>query len=295
MNIIVATSAFEGVVDDLDLNLKELHRYIDDAADGGASLVVFPECALQGYPPLAMHDKAGLQRVWASAVDIATDARVAEIAEHAIARSIHVIYGLHERGGEPGVIYNSAVLVGPQGYIGTYRKVHLGNSEQQVWRRGSHWPVFDTAIGKIGMLICVDKAWPESTRELTFRGAELLIMPTAWGFDTNGEDPVTGVWADMYLTFEKARAMENSRWFIGSNFAGDLGGKSFPGQSRIIDPLGRIVATTGSEPGLAFATIDVAGGIAEAQATWFGPRLIRERRAETYTMMTGAELPVIDG
>jgi predicted amidohydrolase len=91
MSIVVATCALEGVVNDVAASLKLLHGYIDEAADREASLVVFPECALQGYPPLSMHDRDGLMAVWDTAVDLATDASVAELAAHAAERRIHVV------------------------------------------------------------------------------------------------------------------------------------------------------------------------------------------------------------
>jgi predicted amidohydrolase len=146
------------------------------------------------------------------------------------------------------------------------------------------------------MLICYDKMWPESTRELTLRGADILVMSTAWCYVTGEADPDANPWIEYYKLFDRARAAENSRWFVSSNFVGDLGGAHFFGLSQIVDPMGKVVATTGTaDAGLAVADIDVAGGIASAQANLFGPRLIRDRRDETYKAQRG-EIPVaIDG
>jgi predicted amidohydrolase len=291
----VATSAFEGTLDP-DENLRRLLAGVDEAAGLGAQLVVFPECALQGYPTPARREAPhGLLATWADAEDVLSGPRTTALRDRAIERGIHVVYGLTERTRVGGVVYNTAVLTGPDGHIGAYRKVHLGNHEQRVWRRGDAWPVFETAIGNIGMLICIDKAWPESTRELVLGGADILVMPTAWGFDAPGTGPADDAWADIYLHFDRVRAMENTRWFIGSNFAGSLDGDAYPGFSQIIDPVGRVLATTGTTPGFAVADIDVRGGIEAAQAMWFGPRQIRERRDDTYRILRGEAPIAIDG
>jgi predicted amidohydrolase len=292
----IATCAFDGTYD-VEVSLKRHHAYLDEAADAGAELVVFPECSLQGYPPDL--DRFYAQRLldaWDSAESVTDGPSVKDLATHAADRGIHLIYGLNERGEQAGVIYNTMVLTGPDGHIGSYRKVHVGLVEQLTWRRGQDWPVFDTPLGRIGMLICYDKMWPESTRELTLRGADILVMSTAWCYVTGSADDAHNPWIEQYRLFDRARAVENSRWFVSSNFVGDLGGACFFGLSQIVDPTGRVVATTGTtDAGLAIADIDVAGGIAEAQARMFGPRLVRDRRDETYQAQRG-EIPiVIDG
>ncbi len=268
---------------------------IDEAASLGASLLVLPEISLHGYPrdcQTVSGDK--LLETWHVAEAVPTGDSVLAIAEHARKRRIHVIYGLNERGAEAGVVYNTAVLTGPDGHIGSYRKVHVSPIEQFMWRKGADWPVFETAIGRIGLLICNDQSWPESTRELALRGAELLVMPTAWmSSGTAGGN--YDVWSEAYRIYGRARALENSRWFISSNFAGRFGGGMFIGQSQIIDPLGRVVADSGHAPGLAVATVDIQAGIRDAHAAYFGPRLVRDRRLETYDILAGRRAPATEG
>ncbi len=232
----IATCAFPGTYD-VDKSV-ELHlSYIEEAAAAGASMVVFPECSLQGYPAdfRASDAKASLTPFLKTVEKIADGPHVALIAAKAIECGIHVIYGMNEATDRPGVIYNSMVLTGPEGLIGVFRKVHVGITEQVFWRRGDDWPVYDTPFGKIGMLICYDKAWPEACRELTLRGADLLVMSTAWSL----HNPVDGdddIWVEQYKLYDQVRAVENSRWFISSNFVGELGGLHFFGLSQIIDP-----------------------------------------------------------
>jgi predicted amidohydrolase len=294
----IATVALLGSYD-VELNLKQHLEYIDQAADVGAHLVVFPEISLQGYP--VIHHKLQTPQVLAEAFRTAEripdGPSVAQIVARAQERRIHVVFGLTEAGARPGVVYNTAVLTGPDGYIGKYRKVHLGLSEQVIWRAGHDWPVFETPFGNIGMLICYDKAWPESCRELTLRGADILVMATAWGFGNDpNPDPETNVNCAHYRLYDQVRAVENQRWFVSSNFCGEIEGAAFLGLSQVIDPLGRVVATTGmSDSGLALATVDVQAGIAAALAHGQGARLVRDRRPETYLAMQGTLPTAIDG
>lgn len=281
----IATWAFSGTYD-IGMSIKKHLAGMEEAARAGAELVVFPETSLQGYPAVLApgEEPAVLQDTYEAAEPL-DGPRVAELTRAARDLGIHVVFGLTERGAKPGVIFNTTVLAGPDGVVGVYRKVHVGITEQVIWSRGRQWPVFGTPLGRIGMLICYDQAWPESCRELSLQGAELLIMSTAWPLRPGESSPDGALSADHYLLYGKARAVENSRWFISSNFTGQLGGFSFFGNSQIIDPLGRVVAETGTSPEASFALadIDVAGGINAAHARSKGARLWRDRRPETYT------------
>jgi predicted amidohydrolase len=284
--------------DDVAENLARHISYIDEAAGHGADLVVFPELSLHGYPPdvRSLELQPVLERAYSLAEPVPDGDSVRAIADKAIERAIHVIYGLHEAGERRGVIYNTAVLTGPAGHIGSYRKVHVGVGERLIWRVGHEWPVFDCDAGRIGILICWDKDFPESTRELTLRCAELLVAPTAWGQlpGTSVDDDSLSV--SMYELFDRARAAENGRWFVSSNFVGELGGREYIGHSQIVSPLGEVLATSGAAGiGLTIATVDIEAGIAQAYAAWEGPYLIRDGRPETYRALR-AEIPcVIDG
>jgi predicted amidohydrolase len=293
----IATCAFPGTYD-VDKNV-ELHlAYMEEAAGAGASLVVFPETSLQGYPPdfQVSNTEDLLHRMQAAAESVPDGPNVRELISAAHKLGIHVVFGLTEAGQQPGILYNTLVLAGPTGFIGSYRKVHLVVTERVFWRPGNDWPVFDTAIGKIGMLICYDKVWPEACRELTLSGAELLIMGTAWASmpeDREGEDNLS---TRQYELFDRVRAAENGRWFISSNFAGELGGSTFIGLSQIVDPVGDVVATSGTaNTGLVIADIDIAAGLANAGRLVMGSFLIRDRRPETYRVLSGSLPVVVDG
>jgi predicted amidohydrolase len=281
----IATFAYEGTYDP-DVSVKKIRTGIEEAARSGADLVVFPETALQGYPAaMSRGDEPGVLKSVYEVAEPLDGPRVTELAGAARDLGVHVIFGLTERGAQTGVVYNTTVLAGPEGLIGTYRKVHVAISEQVIWARGRDWPVYDTPIGRIGMLICYDQAWPESCRELTLRGADILVMSTAWSLRPDEPSPAEALSVEQYLLYGKVRAAENQRWFISSNFTGPLGGLTFFGNSQIIDPLGRVVAESGMKPeqSMVLAEIDVRGGIEAAQARSKGHRLWRDRRPETYT------------
>jgi predicted amidohydrolase len=280
---------------DLKDNLERHLAMIDAAASLGASLVIFPEMSLHGYPA-HIHSirEERLHWLWGRAECVAESPSVEAIATRAKQRNIHVVFGLNEMGSTWGVVYNTAVLVGPTGILGTYRKVHVSTIEQFMWRPGKDWPVYKTPVGRIGMLICNDKNWPEATRELVLQGADLFVMPTAWLFVT-GEADATNHWLELYTMYDRCRAAENQRWFISSNFAGTCEGSRYLGHSEIVDPLGRIVATTGFEPGFAVAEVDIGAGIEEAQASLYGPRLILDRRDDTYVSIRGLVPYAVDG
>lgn len=289
----IATWAFEGTYD-TDISVKKHLSCMEEAAKAGAELVVFPETSLQGYPAVLARgqDRDVLLSAYAAAEPLGGP-RVTELTDAARGLGIHVIFGMTERGTRPGVLFNSTVLAGPDGIVGTYRKVHVGITEQVIWCRGQDWPVYETPLGKIGMLICYDQAWPESCRELTLRGAELLVMSTAWSLRPDDSSPHESLAVEHYLLFGKTRAVENQRWFISSNFTGPLGGLTFFGHSQVIDPQGHVVAATGAKPeqSMVLADIDIRSGIEAAQSRSRGPRLWRDRRPETYTTLTAPVLP----
>lgn len=293
----IATCAFPPTYDvakSLELHLS----YIDEAADNDADLVVFPETSLQGYPPnFSVGDpEPALKQVFAVAEPVPGGPSVETIAAKAAERGVHVIYGLTEAGDRPGIVYNTMVLTGPQGLIGTFRKVHLTMPEQMVWRPGNDWPVYDTPFGRIGMLICYDKSFPEACRELALRGADIFVMSTAWPMMPGHGEGMDNFWVRQYDAFERVRAMENGRWFVSSNFIGELGGFEFFGLSQVVDPTGRVVVTTGIESvGLAYADVDIFAGMAAARTALQGAFLVRDRRPDTYRALRG-ELPIeVDG
>jgi len=254
---------------DKSRNLSQLMTWMTRAADAGADLVVFPEQILQGYLPDTLNWSADAV-TWqmAQAEVIPQGESVQALLQQAAQLGLHLVFGMTERHPDHDeVLFNSAVLAGPEGLIGVYRKVHQPGDEKHIYYPGDDFPVFRTALGRIGMLICYDKVFPESTRELALKGADIMIMPTAWGFGGDGSAGDADPMVDSYTLFGRVRALENQCWMIESNLCGHHGNLHYHGHSRIIDPMGTIISDTGEQEGMVIATIDVRQAIRRARST----------------------------
>ena len=250
-------------------NLNNLLAWMEHAAQEGADLVVFPEQILQGYLPDTLNwngDAVAWQMGQAEVVPQGES--VQALQRLATQLGLHVVFGMTERHPERAeVLFNSAVLLGPQGLIGVYRKVHQPGDEKHVYYPGNDFPVFNTALGRIGMLICYDKVFPESTRELALKGADIMIMPTAWGYGGDGSAGDADPMVDSYTLFGRVRALENQCWMVESNLCGQHGNLHYHGHSRIIDPLGKIIADSGSREGMALANVEIQSAILRARSS----------------------------
>jgi predicted amidohydrolase len=270
------------VIHDKAANLEHYHEYIRQAASSGARLVVFPEGSLQGFlfEFNRGFDADESRYHWENAEPVPGPS-TSTIEEWARTHNMYVVFGLMERNEDTSVprLHNTAALVGPQGYIGKYRKVHRPVEEQIYYQPGNSWPVFETELGNVGMMICYDQNFPEAARELTLGGAELLIIPSAWSvIDDNS--------SSRYALFGQARAAENNRWVIQSNQVGasDKSSFNYIGCSRIIDPDGSVVAQTpANEPGMVVAEIKpMRFDPARGHTRWY----LLHRKPESYTHLT---------
>lgn len=189
--------------------------------------------------------------------------------------STYVATSLHEREGD--VIYNTAVLIDRLGRIaGKYRKTHLAMIEgENGVSPGNDYPVFATDFGTVGMLVCWDNWFSEPARLLRLKGAELLLLPIAGDGDARHWDIIS-----------RARALDNGVYLVSSNTVGTS-------PSRVIDPLGEVLAETAEPFGVAFAEIDLdrqrrqhwlSVGPADGEAKSL---YIQERRPDTYGPLTG--------
>lgn len=279
----VAAVAAMHAVHNKSLNLERYHRFIHEAAAAGARLLVLPEASLQGF---LFHDDRcfhadELAYHWEQAESIPGPSTQL-IAGWAAAHDLWIVFGMMERYEDAAapLLYNSAVLVGPEGVAGVYRKVHQPSEEVYLYRPGDDWPVFPTPLGAVGMMICYDQCFPEAARELTLRGAELLALPTAWARGERASD-------ERYDFFARARAAENGRWLFQSNQVGAAPGGEFVylGCSRIVDPLGAIVAqSSAEEEGLLVAVVQpVRIDPARIRTGWY----LHHRAPATYRALRG--------
>ena len=275
-------------------NLAKYMEYIDKAAAEGARLIVFPEQSLQGYlTDLWAMPKSDLDYQYENAEVLPTGEATTALIAKAKETNMYIIYGLTEKDPcDDTVLYNSMALVGPEGYIGSYRKVHLPGDELHIYTKGTDFPVYETEIGKIGMLICYDKSFPESTRELAVGGAELLVMSTAWPFaePENRTDVTKDRMYMLYKMYDKVRAIENQRFFISANQFGVTGNIEYIGCSTITDPSGNELATTGCAEGIVYADVDVKKDIHNANSQCFyGLNNLKDRSEKAYKRIGTAE------
>jgi predicted amidohydrolase len=237
----------------------------------GARLVVFPEAALGGY----LSDLDG-----GAAMPPAFEPDGPEVARLAgLARDLVVCAGLCERDGSTR--YNAAVCVSGDGTLGWHRKVHLPLNEGAGYEAGHGFAAFDTPVGRLGMLICYDKVFPEAARSLALDGAEVVACLSAWPASRSG--PVTELavdrWTRRFDVFDVARALENQVVWVSANQTGAFGSLRFVGRAKVVGPGGEVLASTGTEAGMAVADVDVAGALAGARRSMFH---LRDRRPDAY-------------
>jgi predicted amidohydrolase len=169
----VACIQMRPAIGKVEANVAHGIGLINRAAELGAKLIVLPELSNTGYMFQSREEAFALS-------EPIPDGRTAGAwSEIASKHKLHLVAGICERDGAK--LFNSAVLIGPDGYIGTFRKVHLWNEENLYFEPGDlGFPVFHTAIGRIGMAICYDGWFPETYRPCALQGADIVCVPTNW-------------------------------------------------------------------------------------------------------------------
>jgi predicted amidohydrolase len=205
------------------------------------------------------------------------------LGKYAARHNMYIQIGMAETTRAGQVFYNSAVLVGPEGVVGVFRKLH-DRGEWPVFCSGDEFPIMETAIGRLGAFVCYDMCFPETVRAYSVRGAVIASMSTAWPLkDTNAPDQEADHYAYVYDTLTRAHAIANQVFFISSNQVGPTGRFNYYGHSRIISPTGVLLADSGREEKLITATVDIEHEIDIARTeTLFFKNLLRDRRPETY-------------
>ena len=239
--ITVATVQMEPKLGQMEDNLIKMGEFITRiATEQPVDLIVFPELVTTGYeagprfPHLA-------QRIPGPTVNL--------IAQRASELGVHVAFGMVSKEKVESILYNTAVLVGPDGeLIDQYHKVHLRGEEQIAFRAGYRLGAIETSFGIVGMMVGWDLAFPEVARSLTLEGAELIIVCANW------DQPS----ADEWRVYLRARAYENGVFVAAANRIGEEPSYTFCGHSGIIGPGGKVYASA-DEPteGYAVARIDL--------------------------------------
>ena len=203
----------------IEENLQVMEALVRERSAG---LHVFPECAVTGYGFSSKEEARSI-------AELIPGAATGRLAALAVACHTHIIFGTLERC--ENILFNTAVLVGPTGLVGIYRKMHLPfmGADRFVTPGDLGFPVFDTPVGRLGMLICFDLSIPEAARSLKLSGAELIVVPTNWPMAAEVSCTMT----------PQVRAHENHCFVVTANRVGEESGFQFRGQSRICDPLGK--------------------------------------------------------
>ncbi len=221
MNMIVSAIQFYPKIGEIDHNIETISRLIETAVENKAKLIVLPELANTGY-------NLSPKEVEKFAEEIPNGKYSTTLIDLAKKYDVFIVSGIAEAFDES--YYNSAILVGPDGWIGTYRKIHLFDNEKLIFERGTEPPkVFSVGSYKIGMMICFDWAFPEVARILALDGADLIVHP-----------------ANLVLPYGqfamRVRALENHVFTITANRIGEERGLVFTGRSQIIDVKGNIIS-----------------------------------------------------
>lgn len=205
-------------------NLSKCLNLLKSAADQHIELLAFPECALTGYV-FNDYDEAFLM------AETIPGESTNLLKEACHKYKITILVGLLEHDG--GKIYNTAVLINPEGLVGKYRKSHtLCLGVDRYILPGEDLPVFSLYQAKVGILICYDQRFPEPARVMALKGAQVILTPA---------NLPQG--AEAYPNFlNQARAFENRLFIVHANRVGRERNVQFIGRSQIIDYSGRILA-----------------------------------------------------
>jgi predicted amidohydrolase len=230
-------------LEDKHHNLNIIRTRVREAAQHGARLVLFPECAATGYC-FESRDEA------LSNAETLPGPSSEELSAICIEHDCWVIYGLLETT-ERGELFNACALIGPGGFKAGYRKIHLPHLGVDRFAKPGDRPfaVHDLGGLRLGINICYDGSFPESSRVLMLLGADLVVLPTNW--------PTGAVSTVQYLV--QARALENHIYYAAVNRVGVERGFQFIGRSRIVDCTGELIAeSAGAAEEILYAEIDPA-------------------------------------
>jgi predicted amidohydrolase len=269
----VAGVQMDVTLGEVDVNVARIVEKLRETRRAGAELAVFPECAVSGYC-FASADEA---RPFAQTIPGPATAQIADACKEL---GGYAVFGMLELVEEK--LFNAAVLVGPEGLIGSYRKVHLPFLGADMFTEYGDVPFAVERAGElnVGMNICYDSAFPEASRCLSLLGADLIVLPTNW---PSGAECVAAYAIN-------TRAMENGVYYMAINRVGTEAGITFIGSSRIADP-GGVTLASGSTDGeeILYADIDIARARMKKVVRVPGVHAIdriADRRPEMYGLLT---------
>ena len=243
-----------------EYNISSLLKFCEDAAKAGSKLIVTPEMGTTGYCFL---DREEIKPLVESIPGPTTD-KFYEISKK---YDCYIVIGFPEVDQETNLYYNSAVLIGPKGIVGKHRKSHSYIAEPKWSAPGQEHLVYDTKIGKIAILICMDIHFIETARLVALQDADIIIHISNW----LSERTPGPYWI--------SRAFENSAYLIEGNRWGLERTVQFSGGSCIINPDGSIASVIDSGDGICYAEIDIEWA---RNREVLGQKVFNDRRPEMY-------------
>ncbi len=259
----IACVQFAPALADLEATIENLRPLLDGCR--GADLIVLPELCNSGY------NFADREQAVSAAEPVEQSRFIEFLAGHCRRNDCRVVSGFDERDG--GRLYNTAVLVGPEGPLGRYRKLHLFKDEKDIFTPGDlGLPVFDCGPAKIGMLICFDWIFPEAWRALMLKGAEIICHPANL------------VLPGMAQRAVPVHAMTNRVFVVTANRVGTEGSLTFTGRSLIADPRGEVLSSAPQE-GASAAVVEIDLGLARDKMITPRNHLIADRRPAEYAAL----------
>lgn len=264
-------------------NLDRAVAKVEQAAESGAQVICLPELFRSQY--FCQREDPALFDLAEPVPGPTTEA----LARVASARHVSVVAPLFERRAA-GIYHNSAAVIGESGeLLGLYRKMHIPDDpayyEKFYFTPGDlGFRAFDTAVGRIGTLICWDQWYPEAARLTALRGASVIFYPTAIGWHPREKETVGASQRDAWRTIQRAHAISNGTYAavanrVGHEKAAEGAGIEFWGSSFIADPFGVVIAeaSTNKEE-ILLGEVDMAR-LEDVRRNW---PFLRDRRIDAY-------------
>lgn len=269
---------------DVPENLAEIEDVLARLPDISNRLIVFPEMATSGYY-FGMRDQ-----LWKLAEPVPNGPTTQKLIDLAVRYDSYLVVGLPEREGEN--LYNSAVLVGPEGYVTKYRKLHLWNKEKLLYEPGDHGLVIaDLPIGRVGLIICYDLWFPEQVRILRLLGADLIAMPAALVWNNTPAHQKHGYYMADYVAM--ATAQLNQVFLAMASQVGIYGDNWLFGSSILVSPYGWPLTEPADDhhPAVLHAEVDFLLG--RRLRGWSDlDHFDQDRRIDVYGELLGYEKPL---
>jgi N-carbamoylputrescine amidase len=268
--------------EDAEANLARAVARIGEAARRGARLVCLPELFRTRYP--CQSEDAGKFALAEAIPGPTTEALAKAAAENGVA----VVGSIFERRAE-GLYHNSAVVLDADGrLVGRYRKMHIPDDplyyEKFYFTPGDlGFRAFDAGGARVGTLVCWDQWFPEAARLTALAGAQLLVYPTAigWQFDEGADEDAAQ--HEAWETVQRAHAIANGVFVAAVNRVGREDGIRFWGQSFVADPFGRVLARASDRDEEVLVVDCDLTGIERTRRAW---PFLRDRRIDAYADLT---------